>query len=383
MFTEKKTIGILGGGQLGKMVLDVSNKWGLDVFVLDPNKDCPSSKLCKKFFEGDLMDYDIVVEFGKLCDIITIEIENVNVEALKYLESINKKVYPQANVIESIQDKSNQKKFYQNNGIPTSSFQILNGIDEIKNKITKGEISFPFIWKASKMGYDGYGVKKIIDNKSLEEISDCHCIIEELIDIKKELSVMVGSRESGERAVYPAVEMEFNKKSNQVEYILSPARIDDSIKYLAEDLAYKVAEKFKIIGIIAVEMFLTNENELLVNEVAPRPHNSYHFSIEGSYTSQFEQFLRAILDLPLGSTKILENSVMVNLVGDSDSKGKVVYKNFDQIIGIEGVNPHIYGKFESRPNRKMGHVTIINKDLNIAKKIANEVKDTVIITSKK
>jgi len=383
MFTEKKTIGILGGGQLGKMVLDVSNSWGLDVFVLDPNKDCPSSKLCKKFFEGDLMDYDIVVEFGKLCDIITIEIENVNVEALKYLESVNKKVYPQANVIESIQDKSNQKKFYQNNGIPTSSFQILNGIDDIKNKITKGEISFPFIWKASKMGYDGYGVKKIIDNKSLEDISDCHCIIEELIDIKKELSVMVGSRESGERAVYPAVEMEFNKKSNQVEYILSPARIDDSIKYLAEDLAYKVAEKFKIIGIIAVEMFLTNENELLVNEVAPRPHNSYHFSIEGSYTSQFEQFLRAILDLPLGSTKILENSVMVNLVGDSDSKGKVVYKNFDQIIGIEGVNPHIYGKFESRPNRKMGHVTIINKDLNIAKKIANEVKDTVIITSKK
>ena len=383
MFTEKKTIGILGGGQLGKMVLDVSNSWGLDVFVLDPNKDCPSSKLCKKFFEGDLMDYDIVVEFGKLCDIITIEIENVNVEALKYLESVNKKVYPQANVIESIQDKSNQKKFYQNNGIPTSSFQILNGIDDIKNKITKGEISFPFIWKASKMGYDGYGVKKIIDNKSLEDISDCHCIIEELIDIKKELSVMVGSRESGERAVYPAVEMEFNKKSNQVEYILSPARIDDSIKYLAEDLAYKVAEKFKIIGIIAVEMFLTNENELLVNEVAPRPHNSYHFSIEGSYTSQFEQFLRAILDLPLGSTKILENSVMVNLVGDSDSKGKVVYKNFDQIIGIEGVNPHIYGKFESRPNRKMGHVTIINKDLKIAKKIANEVKDTVIITSKK
>ena len=383
MFTKKKTIGILGGGQLGKMVLDVSNKWGLDVFVLDPDKDCPSSKLCKKFFEGDLMDYDIVVEFGKLCDIITIEIENVNVEALKYLESVNKKVYPQANVIESIQDKSNQKKFYQNNGIPTSSFQILNGIDEIKNKISKGEISFPFIWKASKMGYDGYGVKKIIDNKSLEEISDCHCIIEELIDIKKELSVMVGSRESGERAVYPAVEMEFNKKSNQVEYILSPALIDDSIKYLAENLAYKVAEKFKIIGIIAVEMFLTNENELLVNEVAPRPHNSYHFSIEGSYTSQFEQFLRAILDLPLGSTKILENSVMVNLVGDSDSKGKVVYKNFDQIIGIEGVNPHIYGKFESRPNRKMGHVTIINKDLNIAKKIANEIKDTVIITSQK
>ena len=376
MFNEKKIIGILGGGQLGKMVLDVSNKWGLDVFVLDLNKHCPSSKLCKRFFEGDLMDYETVVKFGKLCDIITIEIENVNVEALKHLESLNKKVYPQASIIETVQDKSDQKKFYQNNKIPTSSFKVLNGIDEIKNKITKGEISFPFKWKASKMGYDGYGVKKIIDNK-------CHCIIEELIDIKKELSVMVGSRESGEIVVYPAVEMEFNKKSNQVEYVISPAQVDHNIKSAAEDLAYKVSEKFNHIGILAVEMFLTNENELLVNEVAPRPHNSYHFSIEGSYTSQFEQFLRTILDLPLGSSKILENSVMVNLVGDSDSRGKVAYKNFDQIIGIEGVNLHIYGKFESKPNRKMGHITIINKDLKIGKKIANEVKETVIITSRK
>ena len=383
MFTEKKRIGILGGGQLGKMVLDVSNKWGLDVFVLDPNKNCASSKLCNRFFEGDLMDYETVVEFGKLSDIITIEIENVNVEALKYLESLNKKVYPQASVIEIIQDKSKQKNFYQNHGIPTSSFNVLTGSDEIKNKVSKGEISFPFIWKASKMGYDGYGVKKIIDNKTLEEITNSHCIIEELIEIKKEISVMVASRESGERVVYPAVEMEFNKNSNQVEYILSPAQVDDKIKSKAENLAFKVSEKYNIIGIIAVEMFLTSEDELLVNEVAPRPHNSYHFSIEGSYTSQFEQFVRSILDLPLGSTKIIENSVMVNLVGDSDSEGEVVYKNFDQIIGIEGVNPHIYGKFESKPNRKMGHVTIINKDLDRAKKIAKEVKDTVIITSKK
>ena len=329
------------------------------------------------------MDYETVVKFGKLCDIITIEIENVNVEALKHLESLNKKVYPQASVIKTVQDKSDQKKFYQNNKIPTSSFKVLNGIDEIKNKITKGEISFPFIWKSSKMGYDGYGVKKIIDNKSLEEISDCHCIIEELIDIKKELSVMVGARESGEIVVYPAVEMEFNKKSNQVEYVISPAQIEQNIKSAAEDLAYKVSETFNLTGILAVEMFLTNENELLVNEVAPRPHNSYHFSIEGSYTSQFEQFLRTILDLPLGSTKIIENSVMVNLVGDGDSKGKVAYKNFDQIIGIEGLNLHIYGKFESKPNRKMGHITIINKDLKIGKKIANEVKETVIITSRK
>ena len=383
MLGKNKTLGILGGGQLGKMVLDVSNRWGLKVYVLDSNIECPSSKLCSKFFVGDLMDYDTVVKFGENVDLITIEIENVNVDALKFLESKGKKVFPQPRVIEIIQDKSKQKEFYIKNGIPTSSFRSCNGIEELKNLISKGEISYPFVWKAAKMGYDGYGVNKILDNKSLEKLSDCHCIIEELISIKKEISVMVGLRESGEILNYPVVEMEFNKDSNQVEYILSPAQISQELKIKAEKLACNIAEKFKICGIIAVEMFLTNQDEILVNEVAPRPHNSYHFSIEGSYTSQFEQFLRAILDLPLGSTKILQNSVMVNLVGEKYSKGIVEYKNFDQIIGIEGVNPHIYGKFETRPNRKMGHITIINEDIEVAKRIAKEIKETIIITTRK
>jgi 5-(carboxyamino)imidazole ribonucleotide synthase len=383
MLGKNKTLGILGGGQLGKMVLDVSNRWGLKVYVLDSNIECPSSKLCSKFFVGDLMDYDTVVQFGQNVDLITIEIENVNVEALKFLESKGKKVFPQPRVIEIIQDKSKQKEFYIDNEIPTSSFRSCNGIEELKSLISKGEISYPFIWKASKMGYDGYGVNKISDNKSLEKLSDCHCIVEELISIKKELSVMVGLRESGEILNYPVVEMEFNKDSNQVEYILSPAQISQELKIKAEKLACIIAEKFKICGIIAVEMFLTNQDEILVNEVAPRPHNSYHFSIEGSYTSQFEQFLRAILDLPLGSTKILQNSVMVNLVGEKNSKGIVEYKNFDQIIGIEGVNPHIYGKLETKPNRKMGHITIINEDIEIAKSIAKEIKETIIITTRK
>lgn len=383
MLGKNKTLGILGGGQLGKMVLDVSNRWGLKVYVLDSNIECPSSKLCSKFFVGDLMDFDTVVQFGQNVDLITIEIENVNVEALKFLESKGKKVFPQPSVIEIIQDKSKQKEFYIDNEIPTSSFRSCNGIEELKSLISKGEISYPFIWKASKMGYDGYGVNKISDNKSLEKLSDCHCIVEELISIKKELSVMVGLRESGEILNYPVVEMEFNKDSNQVEYILSPAQISKELKIKAEKLACNIAEKFKICGIIAVEMFLTNQDEILVNEVAPRPHNSYHFSIEGSYTSQFEQFLRAILDLPLGSTKILQNSVMVNLVGEKNSKGIVEYKNFDQIIGIEGVNPHIYGKLETKPNRKMGHITIINEDIEIAKTIAKEIKETIIITTRK
>ena len=383
MLGKNKTLGILGGGQLGKMVLDVSNRWGLKVYVLDSNIECPSSKLCSKFFVGDLMDYDTVVQFGQNVDLITIEIENVNVEALKFLESKGKKVFPQPRVIEIIQDKSKQKEFYIDNEIPTSSFRSCYGIEELKSLISKGEISYPFIWKASKMGYDGYGVNKISDNKSLEKLSDCHCIVEELISIKKELSVMVGLRESGEILNYPVVEMEFNKDSNQVEYILSPAQISQELKIKAEKIACNIAEKFKICGIIAVEMFLTNQDEILVNEVAPRPHNSYHFSIEGSYTSQFEQFLRAILDLPLGSTKILQNSVMVNLVGEKNSKGIVEYKNFDQIIGIEGVNPHIYGKLETKPNRKMGHITIINEDIEIAKTIAKEIKETIIITTRK
>ena len=383
MLGKNKTLGILGGGQLGKMVLDVSNRWGLKVYVLDSNIECPSSKLCSKFFVGDLMDYDTVVKFGENVDLITIEIENVNVDALKFLESRGKKVFPQPRVIEIIQDKSKQKEFYIDNEIPTSSFRSCNGIEELKSLISKGEISYPFIWKASKMGYDGYGVNKISDNKSLEKLSDCHCIVEELISIKKELSVMVGLRESGEILNYPVVEMEFNKDSNQVEYILSPAQISQELKIKAEKLACNIAEKFKICGIIAVEMFLTNQDEILVNEVAPRPHNSYHFSIEGSYTSQFEQFLRAILNLPLGSTKILQNSVMVNLVGEKNSKGIVEYKNFDQIIGIEGVNPHIYGKLETKPNRKMGHITIINEDIELAKTIAKEIKETIIITTRK
>ena len=383
MFKENRIIGILGGGQLGKMVLDVANKWGLKVYVLDSSEKCPSSKLCSRFFQGDLMDFDTVVNFGKVVDILTIEIENVNVEALRFLESNGLEVLPQSKVIEIIQDKSLQKEFYYNNQIPTSSYKIFKDKNELKESVSKGEISLPFIWKASRMGYDGFGVNKITNNKDLEKVDDCPCIVEELISIKKELSVMVASRKSGELINYPVVEMEFNSDSNQVEYILSPAKINNDLKSDAEKLAIQVAEKLQITGILAVEMFLTSENEILVNEVAPRPHNSYHFSIEGSYTSQFEQLLRSILDIPLGSTKIIEAAVMVNLVGEKGSNGPVIYKNFDQIIGLEGVNPHIYGKFETRFNRKMGHVTVINQNIDKAKELAKEIKETIIITSKK
>jgi len=383
MFNKNITVGILGGGQLGKMTLDVANKWGLKVNILDSDINCPSSKLCNNFIKGDLMDYNSVMNFGNDVDIITIEIENVNVEALKDLEKKGKTVFPQPRIIETIQDKSLQKKFYLENEIPTSSFQIFKNITELKSFISSNRISFPFIWKASKMGYDGFGVKKVTTIEEVEKLKDCHCIIEELVDIKKELAVMVVSSKSGEIKNYHAVEMEFNKNSNQVEYILSPANISKKLSLEAENLAIDLAKKLQIVGLLAVEMFLNSEGKILVNEVAPRPHNSYHFSIEGSYTSQFEQLLRSILDIPLGSTKTIQNSVMVNLVGEEGYSGPAKYNDFDQIIGIEGVNPHIYGKFETRPNRKMGHVTILNRDLYKAKEIAKKIKHTVTINSKK
>ena len=381
MFSSNKIIGILGGGQLGKMTLEVSNKWGIKIYILDPDENCPSKSLCNKFFQGDLMDFNTVYNFGKEVDIITIEIENINVEALEQLKKENKIVYPQPQVLKIVQDKSLQKEFYFKNNIPSTPFRIFNSKDEIKKFLSKEGRSYPFIWKSSKMGYDGYGVKVIDNNNSIEDIPDKHCIIEDKAEIKKELSVMVVSRPSGELINYPVVEMEFNTKSNQVEYIISPARISQEIKDKAENLALRVCKSFGNIGLLAVEMFLTIDGDLLVNEVAPRPHNSYHFSIEGSETSQFEQLIRSILDLPIGNTNMTGKSVMVNLVGEPDTKGPVVYKNMDKIIGIKGVNPHIYEKKETRPNRKMGHITVINSDIETAIKIAKEIKQTVRVTS--
>ena len=381
MFSSNKIIGILGGGQLGKMTLEASNKWGLKIYILDPDENCPSKSLCSKFFQGDLMDFDTVYNFGKEVDLITIEIENINVDALEELKKENKIVYPQPEILKIIQDKSLQKEFYSKHNIPSAPFKKFISKEELKNFISNDERQYPFIWKSSKMGYDGYGVKLIKDNNSIENIPDKHCIIEDKAEIEKELSVMVVSTPSGEVINYPVVEMQFNSRSNQVEYIISPARIEKEIKEKAESLAIKVSKSFGNIGLLAVEMFLTTDGDILVNEVAPRPHNSYHFSIEGSKTSQFEQLIRSILDLPSGKTSTTNNSVMVNLVGDQNKQGPVIYKNMDQIIGIEGVNPHIYGKKETRPNRKMGHITVINPNIDEAIKIAKEIKKTVKVTS--
>ena len=380
-FSTTKTIGILGGGQLGKMLLNTTRQWDINTHVLDPNNLAPARIGSNVFVQGDLMDYKTVIDFGKKVDILTIEIENVNAKALAYLEKKGVQVYPQAAVIEIIQNKCRQKEFYKKNSIPTAPFQLFGSKETLKDAIVRGLISFPFVWKSESMGYDGYGVKIIRSNQDLETINGGGCMAEDLVNIEKEIGVIVCRSVRGETVNYPSVEMEFHPTSNQVEYVLSPARISKTIEKKAQEIARQVSIAYRHVGLLAVELFLTKEGEIWVNEVAPRPHNSGHYSIEASYTSQFEQHIRALLNLPLGSTENKVSGVMVNLVGAQNHQGLVHYKNMEHVLGIEGVYPHIYGKKETRPFRKMGHITIVNKNLETARKIAEQVKETIEVIS--
>ena len=380
-FSTSKTIGILGGGQLGKMLLNTTRQWDINTHVLDPSPEAPARIACNLFVQGDLMDYQTVMEFGKNVDVLTIEIENVNSEALIDLEKQGVQVYPQGRVLKIIQNKYRQKEFYKKNRIPTSGFEFFESKEALKDAVARGFVSFPFVWKSESMGYDGYGVKMIRSNQDLETISEGGCLAEDLVTIHKEIGVIVCRRPSGETVSYPSVEMEFHPTANQVEYVLSPARISNQIEKKAQEIARQVSEAFQHVGLLAVELFVTKEGDIWVNEVAPRPHNSGHFSIEASYTSQFEQHIRALLDLPLGSTQNKVSGVMVNLVGSENHQGPVRYKNIEHIMAIEGVNPHIYGKKETRPFRKMGHITIVNESLEIARQIAEQVKETIEVIS--
>lgn len=381
-FSTTKTIGILGGGQLGKMLLNTTRQWDLTTHIMDPSNDAPARIGCNHFIQGDLMNYQNVIDFGKKVDLLTIEIENINTKALADLEKQGVKVYPQAAVLELIQNKCKQKVFYQKKGIPTAPFQIFNNKEELKDAVVRGHVSFPFVWKSAAMGYDGFGVQIIRSNQDLETISDGECMAEDLVAIEKEIGIIVCRSVSGETVTYPSVEMEFHPTANQVEFVLSPARISKKIEQKAQEVALEVSKAYQHVGLLAVELFLTKEGEIWVNEVAPRPHNSGHYSIEAAYTSQFEQHIRALLDLPLGNPENKVAGVMVNLVGAEGYQGPVYYKNIEHILAIEGVCPHIYGKKETRPFRKMGHITIVNKDLETARKIAAQVKETIEVISK-
>ncbi|MDT0641461.1 5-(carboxyamino)imidazole ribonucleotide synthase [Zunongwangia sp. F363] len=382
-FSSDFKLGILGGGQLGKMMLYETRKLDIQTHVIDPNPEAPCRISCNYFEQGDLMDYETVLNFGRKVDVLTFEIEGVNVDALRKLKEEGIKTYPSAETLEKIQNKGVQKKFYLDHQIPTAGFEIFGSKEELIKAIEEGKRTFPFVWKSTTGGYDGKGVAVIKAKSDLEEIQDAECIAEEMIPFKNELAVIVARNPSGEVKTYPVVEMEFHPTANQVEYVICPARIDSEVAEKARNLAKKVSEAFKHVGLLAVEMFQTKEDDILVNEVAPRPHNSGHYSIEASYTNQFEQHIRAILDLPLGKTESKLGGIMVNLVGDENHEGEVVYENIEKIMSMKGVTPHIYGKKITRPFRKMGHVTIVNREISEARKIAEEVKNSIKVISKK
>ena len=381
-FSSDFKLGILGGGQLGKMLLYETRKYDIQTYVVDPDAEAPCNIAANYFQQGDLMDYETVLEFGRKVNLLTFEIEGVNVDALKQLESEGVIVYPGSGTLEKIQDKSVQKDFYVSNNIPTAPFTKFDSGQEFKKAVDQNRLKLPIVWKSTTGGYDGRGVLVVKNIKDLDQISEGACIAEDLVPFKNELAVIVARNPSGEIKTFPVVEMEFHPTANQVEYVICPARISAEVAEKARKTAEKVSEAFEHVGLMAVEMFLTPDEEILVNEVAPRPHNSGHYSIEASYTNQFEQHLRAILNLPLGNTESKVAGVMVNLSGEEGYEGPVVYDNIEKIMKLKGVSPHIYGKKKTRPFRKMGHVTIVSTDLNEARKIAEEVKSSIRVISR-
>lgn len=377
-FSSNFRLGVLGGGQLGKMLLVETQKFDIYTCILDAAIDAPCAQICNEFHQGSLMDFDTVYNFGKKVDLLTIEIEHVNIEALLKLEKEGLAIYPQPSILQIIQHKGKQKDFFKDNNIPTSSHKRFSSLVALK----KEGLSYPFVWKSAQFGYDGTGVKIVRNDADLNLLPDNESITEDLIPFKNELAVIVARNKNGEIKTFPVVEMEFHPEANQVEYVICPARISEEVAEKATKIALHVAEAFSHIGLLAVELFQTEDDEILVNEVAPRTHNSGHYSIEASYTNQFEQHLRSILNLPLGNTDSKVAGIMVNLVGEEGFSGDVIYQNIEKILEMKGVTPHIYGKKQTRPFRKMGHVTIVNNNLTEARKIAEEVKNTIRVISK-
>jgi 5-(carboxyamino)imidazole ribonucleotide synthase len=380
-YTSQNKLGILGGGQLGKMLINEANKLNISCKVMDPNKEAPCSNLVENFIVGDLLNYDDVYNFGKNVEVLTIEIENVNTDALKKLEEEGVKVYPSSENIKTIQNKSVQKNFYLKNNLPSSFFKTYDNVDDLINEAENKKCKYPFVWKSARFGYDGKGVKVINNIEDLKTLPNIECIIEDKISIKKELSVIVARNKRSQEKNFPTVEMEFNQE-NLVDKVICPAQISDDLNNKAIQLALKTSRAFNHIGLLAIELFITDNDEILINEVAPRPHNSGHHTIECCLISQFEQHLRAIFNLNLGSTSIKIPGIMLNLVGEEKQFGEAIYDNIDESLKIPGASIHIYGKKDTKPHRKMGHITIVNKDLNKAKEFAEIIRKSIKVISK-
>jgi 5-(carboxyamino)imidazole ribonucleotide synthase len=376
-FDSDIKIGILGGGQLGRMLIQSGMDFNLNFSVMDPDPAAPCRLNVPNFVHGDIQDFEQVYRFGKGKDLLTIEIENVNCEALEKLEREGVKVFPQPSIIKIIQDKRLQKQFYKDQGIPTSEFVLVDSKAEIENNIDM----FPVFQKLGKSGYDGRGVYKLENKLDINDALEGPSVLEKLVDFEKELSVIVARNERGEVVTYPVVEMVFHPTANLVEFLFAPARISEEIEKEARAIARKVIESFDMVGLLAVEMFLDKKGNILVNEVAPRPHNSGHQTIKANFTSQYEQLLRSILGLPLGNTDLLKPAAMINLLGESGFEGIAVYEGVDNVLKLDGVYLHLYGKKFTKPYRKMGHVTVLDDHIEQLIEKANIVKDTLKVKS--
>ncbi|WP_345268521.1 5-(carboxyamino)imidazole ribonucleotide synthase [Nibrella viscosa] len=377
MTATTSSIGILGGGQLGLMLLQAAIDWNLRIHIIDPDAEAPCRHLATSFRQGSLTDYDTVYQFGQSVDVLTIEIEKVNVDALEALEREGKKVYPQPAVIRTIQDKGLQKQFFRNHNLPTADFILTDNREDVA-RYTE---FLPAFHKLGRDGYDGRGVQRIASADDVGKAFDAPGVLEKAVDFAKELAVIVGRNEQGELMTFPTVEMVFHPEHNLVEYLFAPAEINEAIDRQAQDIARRTAEAFGIVGLLAVEMFLTKDGEVLVNEVAPRPHNSGHHTIRANVTSQYEQHWRAILNLPLGDTTAYQPAAMVNLLGAPGHTGPARYEGFEQILSMPGVFPFLYGKAVTKPFRKMGHVTVMDTDLERLRQKVAEVKQRVRVVS--
>lgn len=356
-------LGVLGGGQLGRMFIQEALNYNVNVHCLDPDPIAPCKTIATSFSAGSLTDYHTVLDFGSDKDVLTVEIEHVNVEALAQLEKDGVRVYPQPHVLATIQDKGLQKQFYAENNIPTAPFRLIASKEEFLQNPT-----YPCALKMRKGGYDGKGVSIIKSENDHHLLFETACVVEELIPFEKELSVIVARNEKGETAVYPSVECEFSPTANLVEFLFSPANVSPAVEAAAQQLAIQVIDSLKMVGILAVELFLLHDGSLLVNEIAPRPHNSGHHTIECNFTSQFEQHLRSIVNAPLGSTQLVSPGVMINLLGAEGHAGEAYCEGLEEAMALPGVKVHLYGKHITKPNRKMGHVTIYGHDLEELKK---------------
>lgn len=372
-----KSVGILGGGQLGQMFIQECINLNVQAHVLDPDAEAPCSQIAASFTVGSLTDYDTVYRFGKQFKLVTIEIENVNVQALYKLQQEGVEVYPQPEIIEMVQDKGLQKTFLQKNKIPTSVFSLSEDENGLKLKVT----GFPMVQKLRKGGYDGRGVHVIRNKNDFDKVLKGPSVLEAYVPFEKEISVIVARNSKGKIKSFPVVDMEFNKSANLVEFLYSPSQLSKKTQQKAIKIAETIIKKLKMVGILAVEMFVTKKGEIFVNEMAPRPHNSGHHSIEGNYTSQYAQHLRAILGLPLGDTSTTTAAVMVNLLGEPGYEGPANYRNLDKVLAMPGNYVHLYGKKNTRGYRKMGHVTVLKQNLKQAMAQARKVKKLLKITT--